>query len=61
MDQIRRRNRVDLMYPVELAMFKAMQELEKIGADVKLTKAGDLLKQASDIISDFLEENSNDE
>jgi hypothetical protein len=55
MGTILRRNRLDLMAPVEIAIFTAMQEVEKIGADVKLTNATMLLQQARDLVSDFIE------
>lgn len=51
-----RRNRLDLMKPVEKAIYEVMQELEKIGADVRLTKAGDHLQEAKKLISDFIDE-----
>ncbi len=51
-----RRNRMDLMLPAELAIFNAMQEIEKIGADMRLTEAQILLTKAKDFVSDFIEE-----
>lgn len=51
-----RRNRLDLMTPVERAIYHAMTELEKIGADIRLTQAGDHLQKAKDLISDYLDE-----
>jgi hypothetical protein len=51
-----RRNRLDLMKPAEKAIYDAMQELEKVGADVRLTRASTLLQEAKNLISDFLDE-----
>jgi vacuolar-type H+-ATPase subunit B/Vma2 len=50
-----RRNRLDLNTPAEVAIFNAMQEVEKAGADVRLTKAGMLLSQAKNLIADYIE------
>src|ERR1035437_5907604 len=41
---ILRRNRIDLCIPAEKAIYDAMVELEKAGADVRLTEAGMLLQ-----------------
>lgn len=51
-----RRNRLDLMSPVEKAINNAMSELEKIGADPRLTSATNHLQNAKDIVSDWLDE-----
>lgn len=51
-----RRNRLDLMKPSELAIYNAMQEVEKIGASEKLTEAIILLGKAKDLVSDFIDE-----
>jgi hypothetical protein len=51
-----RRNRLDLMKPVEKAIHDAMQELEKIGADVRLTQATIHLMDAKKLVSDWLDE-----
>lgn len=50
-----RRNRLDLMMPSELAIYNAMQEVEKLPPDAKLTEAITLLSQAKDLVSDFID------
>lgn len=50
-----RRNRLDLCTPAELAIYNAMQEVEKAGADVRLTEAIILLDKARNLIADFIE------
>ena len=50
-----RRNRLDLWSPAELAIYKAMQEVEKMPADVKLTDAIIFLQKAKDAVADFIE------
>lgn len=52
-----RRNRIDLMKPAELAIYNAMQEIEKIGADIRLTEAQVLLTKAKNLVADFIDEN----
>jgi hypothetical protein len=54
-NDIPRRNRLDLCTPAEIAIFQAMQEVEKIGADVKLTKAVTLLAEAKECVADFVD------
>lgn len=49
------RSCVDLLTPVEKAIFDAIQEVEKIGADEKLTDAINLLSKAKDLVSDYQE------
>jgi len=56
MNTIPRRVRLDLNEPAELAIYNAMQEVEKIGADVRLTEAVTLLSKAKDLVSDFVDE-----
>jgi hypothetical protein len=51
-----RRNRLDLNTPAELAIVNAMYEVEKLGADVKLTEAIILLQKAKDLIADYVDE-----
>lgn len=53
--KINRRNRLDLCTPAELAIYLAMGEVEKIGADVKLTEAVTLLAKAKDCVADFVD------
>lgn len=50
-----RRIRLDLMEPAEKAIQDAMQEVEKLPADPKLTDAVVLLSQAKDLVSDFID------
>ncbi len=53
-----RRNRLDLSTPAELAIRNAVDEVEKIGADVRLTNAIILLDQARELVADFVDENA---
>lgn len=50
-----RRSCIDLLTPVEKAIFDAIQEVEKIGADETLTEALNLLIKAKDLVSDYQE------
>jgi hypothetical protein len=52
---IPRRNRIDLNTPAEKSIYYAIQEVENIGADVKLTEAVILLIKAKDLISDYVD------
>jgi hypothetical protein len=56
--EIPRRNRLDLNTLAELAIHNAMEEVEKAGADVKLTEAITLLAKAKDLVSDFVDKNN---
>lgn len=51
-----RKIRLDLLTPAEMAIFKAMQSVEKLEADERLTKAGILLSEAKDLVSDYIDE-----
>lgn len=51
-----RRNNLQLMAKAELAIFDAMQLVEEMGADVKLTDAVIKLGEAKDHVSDYLDE-----
>jgi len=53
-----RRSRLDLNTPAELAIHNAIQEVEKIGADIRLTNAQIKLQEAKDLVSDFIDEQS---
>jgi hypothetical protein len=53
--EILRRSRLDLNEPVELAIHNAMMEVEKAGADVRLTQATILLSQAKNLVADYIE------
>jgi hypothetical protein len=50
-------SRCDLLLhtPAELAIRKAVDEVEKIGADPKLTEAVNLLDMARERVADFVE------
>lgn len=50
-----RRNMINEMTPAELSIYNATQEVEKIGADVKLTEAIVLLTKARELVADFLD------
>lgn len=54
-DNVARRNRLDLNAPAEKAIYDAMQEVEKLPADEKLTEAVILLSKAKDLVSDFID------
>jgi hypothetical protein len=49
------RNRMDLWLPSELAIQKAVDEVEKLGADVKLTDAVIMLSKVKELVSDYIE------
>lgn len=51
-----RRNRLDLNTPAELAIYTAMQEVEKLEANPKLTDAITKLKEAKELVSDFVDQ-----
>lgn len=52
-----RRNRLDLNTQAEHAIRNAVNEVEKVGADVRLTEAVKLLSKANDLVADFIDEN----
>jgi len=54
-NEIPRRNRLDLNTPAEKAIYNAIQEVEKAGADVRLTEAVTLLAKAKDLVSDYVD------
>jgi len=56
-NEIPRRIRIDLFCPAEHAIHAAQQVVEEMGADVRLTKAGDLLAQARELVADVYEDN----
>lgn len=60
MNSFHRRNRLDLNEPAEISIRNAVNEIEKIGADVRLTKAINLLHEARELVSDFIDEKLND-
>ncbi len=55
-NEIPRRNRLDLNTPAELSIYNAIQEVEKVGADVKLTEAVTLMAKAKELVSDWVDE-----
>jgi hypothetical protein len=50
-----RRFMIDKLSPAELAIKKAVEEVEKAGADVKLTDAVMKLNEAFNLVADFVE------
>lgn len=54
-NEIPRRNRLDLNTPAERAIYDAIQEVEKVGADVKLTEAVIKLNEARSLVADFVD------
>ena len=55
-NQFPRRSRLDLCEPAELAIYNATNEVEKIGADVRLTRAVNLLSEARNLVADYIDE-----
>lgn len=53
-----RRYRLDLMTPAERTIFDAIQQIELLGADVKLTNAQVLLTDAKNLVSDYIDQNA---
>lgn len=58
--EIQRRNQLAFNTPAEKAIYNAMQEVEKVGADVKLTKIVTLLSKAKDTLSDYIDKVENE-
>lgn len=56
-NQIPRRIRLDLMTDAEKAIRNAINEVEKAGADPKLTDVVIMLSQAKELLSDYVDEN----
>jgi hypothetical protein len=52
-----RANMLNEMLPSELAIHRAMQEIEKLPPDERLTEAVTLLQKAKDLVSDFVDKN----
>lgn len=50
-----RRNRLDLNTSAELAIYNAMGEVEKAGSDVRLTNALIKLKEARELVANFVD------
>jgi len=53
---IPRRSRLDLCESAEKILYDATQEIEKLGADVRLTNAIIKLAEARELVSDFIDE-----
>lgn len=51
-----RRSRLDLCEPAEKAIYDAVQEIEKLGADERLTNAVIKLAEARELVSDYIDE-----
>lgn len=51
-----RRNRVDLQTPVEQTIRNAVDAVEKLPADTRLTEAVILLDQAREKVADYIDE-----
>lgn len=51
-----RKIRQDLSVPAEIAIGNAIQQIEKLGADVRLTDAVVLLGKAKDKVSEYIDE-----
>lgn len=56
MKEFPRRNRFDLFTPAEKSIYDAIQEVEKIGADPKLTDIVVMLSKAKDLLSDYVDD-----
>lgn len=56
MNTIPRRSRLDLNTPAELVIHSAIQEIEKMAADTRLTEAVILLLKAKDSVSDYVDD-----
>jgi len=56
---ILRRNDLSLNSTAELAIYNAINEVEKLGADVQLTKVVMLLSEAKNVLGDFIDKNEN--
>lgn len=54
-DGIWRRCRIDLLTPAEMAVYDALQAVERLGADERLTQAVCLLQEARGRVADYVE------
>ena len=50
-----RRNRLDLLTPAETAIVNAVQAVEAVGCDERLTKAVIKLGEARDLVADYVD------
>lgn len=55
-DGFPRRARIDHMVPAEKHCYDAIVEIEKLGADVRLTEAQQLISKAQGLVADVIEE-----
>lgn len=55
MNDIPRRNRIDLLTPAESAIREAMLAVEQAGAHPLLTEAVELLDEAKNVVGDFVD------
>lgn len=55
MTEIPRRNRIDKFTPAERAIYDAVQAVEAMAADVRLTDAVILLQAARDSVADYID------
>jgi len=51
-----RRASIDHLTPAEMAIYNAIQEVEKMAADTRLTNAVLKLQEAKELVSDFIDE-----
>jgi len=54
--KISRRNNLQLFTPTEMKIYEAIDMIEKMGADIRLTDAQMLLGEAKDQVSDYIDE-----
>ena len=54
-NEIPRRIRIDLFHKQEKMIYDAMQEVEKMPADTRLTEAVVLLSKAQEKVADFID------
>lgn len=57
MNEIPRRIQVEKMTPAELAIRNAVLEVEKMGADVRLTNIVNILLNAQTLTADYVDSN----
>ncbi|MES2379729.1 MAG: hypothetical protein V4538_01720 [Bacteroidota bacterium] len=55
-DSVPRRAKLYMLTTPEKAIYNAVMEVEKIGADVRLTNAVNLLQQAKELVADFVDD-----
>ena len=51
-----RRNRLDLLKPAEVSIHSALVEVERLGADERLTEVVTLLSKAKDLVGDYIDD-----